>query len=722
MATAPSPVRDVREGLEPLWAGGLALAQIYLAWRLLPLRGEPYEWAQYLLLGVVFPLALLAVARTGAWLKCGLALVALAAGLALLPSGAGTRAQVLLLAGGQLLVLLAILWARRAPRPGLSALLVGGAVLTLGWGVAVRWLWWAPAASLTASGYTVAVTAAAGVLAAAAFTPAGPPTAAPRRWRAWLTSAPALAVLLVASLDLPPRGADPGASLPASVHHHWSAIVGPAALVRQGGWPLWDVPCQYGFLSTLTVAALPLGDAWRSFYALNTLLQFLAAAFLFVVLRSAGPGAASYAFALLAALAAVFLIPGVPGQLAGPLCTPAVGAFRFCWCYALLAVLVWDHRAAARGRAGRGPLWAGCVVWLIGTLWSAESAAYCLTIWLPALSLLALRRARLSHPAPAGWRPRARAVAAWLAVPPLLLGATLAVIALVYVVGLGHPPDWYAAVEFCTALPQLALPIQPQGPVWALLLVFVAVATAAVYCLRGPEPLRDAPLLTGAAAALWAASSYFVGRSHDINATNLSPIALAGVAVTLYVLARRPPAAWVGCVRLALLPLATVLLAAAFADRVLVGQYVGDLAHRAGTGLQARLPPADHELAELLTASGVGPDDPVVFIDHLGSLCPVWYGRDGDGRVRRHTLPRAWLPAAPSALFWLVSEDRRDVYFSRFVARARLSGWLIVPNDGSRSLVPGMTETELRLTHHPGRTLANARWRMTWYDYQGPAP
>ena len=56
MTTWLPSARALRDDLEPLWVGGLALAQVYLAYRWLPLHGEPYEWAQYLLLGVVLPL------------------------------------------------------------------------------------------------------------------------------------------------------------------------------------------------------------------------------------------------------------------------------------------------------------------------------------------------------------------------------------------------------------------------------------------------------------------------------------------------------------------------------------------------------------------------------------------------------------------------------------------------------------------------------------------
>src|SRR5262249_51826427 len=104
------------------------------------------------------------------------------------------------------------------------------------------------------------------------------------------------------------------------------------------------------------------------------------ASFLYQLLRSVRAVVLPSVFALLLSWAVIFLIPGWPPWLTGPSTYPSVGAFRFFWCYALLAVLFWEHRRQERHPVGRWPLWLGCCVWLVGTLWSGESAVYCLTI------------------------------------------------------------------------------------------------------------------------------------------------------------------------------------------------------------------------------------------------------------------------------------------------------------------------------------------------------
>src|ERR1700730_3543238 len=46
---------SLAEVLEHFWVAGLALVQIWLGSRWLPLKGEAYGWAQDLLLGALFP-------------------------------------------------------------------------------------------------------------------------------------------------------------------------------------------------------------------------------------------------------------------------------------------------------------------------------------------------------------------------------------------------------------------------------------------------------------------------------------------------------------------------------------------------------------------------------------------------------------------------------------------------------------------------------------------
>ena len=104
---------------------------------------------------------------------------------------------------------------------------------------------------------------------------------------------------------------------------HWGLFVGPAELVRQGGWLLWDVPSQYGFLSIITIAMLPFASAWTSLYALDAALVFASACMLFFMFRSLRLGSLSIAFSLLMTVVLVYLAPGAFQVLSGPQAYPS---------------------------------------------------------------------------------------------------------------------------------------------------------------------------------------------------------------------------------------------------------------------------------------------------------------------------------------------------------------------------------------------------------------
>ncbi len=71
-------LRALPAAVEPLWVCGLLLLQVVWAGAALPLSGKRLEWAQYLLLGLLFP-ALLAAAGVAGRLRQAAASAAAAA-------------------------------------------------------------------------------------------------------------------------------------------------------------------------------------------------------------------------------------------------------------------------------------------------------------------------------------------------------------------------------------------------------------------------------------------------------------------------------------------------------------------------------------------------------------------------------------------------------------------------------------------------------------------
>jgi len=79
----------------------------------------------------------------------------------------------------------------------------------------------------------------------------------------------------------------------------------------------------------------------------NAAFLFLSGIWLFLTLRSLQAGIISWCFSLAVTIAAVFEISlwsgGVfPYQVLGVHLFPSIGPYRYIWCYAFVALLVWE--------------------------------------------------------------------------------------------------------------------------------------------------------------------------------------------------------------------------------------------------------------------------------------------------------------------------------------------------------------------------------------------
>jgi hypothetical protein len=721
-----------------LWVGGLAVIQVVLADRCLALRGKAYDWAQYLLLGTLFPAIVLGLARSARrWprltpvvrtVKVGLALFGLVYPTYYFWDDFDLRVVLLAVVHWVLLTTLWHFLHRRDGRAGeglgFGRAVVGLAVSTLSWVVCAKLFWWDNLADrLEGSAYFLTVfLLAAALVSITLCQPARSPGRARGRWHSVSTAA-ALVILALASVrfdDIDYLVKARGEFLYVTFHH-WGAIAGPAALVRQGGWLLWDVPAQYGFLSTLTLASFP-GSVWQALYTVTAVLLFLEAAFCFLLLRSFRPGLVGGCLALALTLAAFFLLPGWAPLASGPLHVPCVSSFRFFWCFALVAVLLWEYRSGADAGLQRRVLWVGNVTWLVGTLWSSESAVYCAAVWLPAFALLVLRRVQRLSPGPGRCRARFKAAAGWLLVPPGLLGAAVAGITAYYACRLGHGPDWRAFFEHSLAFRDgfAGIPMDPRGCVWVLFLVFCVLSALVARALGRGLCCRELGLLTGAWAALWATASYFVSRSHENTATCLAPVVCTGAALALYLSRRgRRRGSWLLTAGLA--PLPTVVLAAGFANPQALQSHWANLRRGYRGHVERVFVPLDQNIDLLLGAAGVKADDSILFLDKPGEwsnlLAPRRTGAAGGAELV--SVNRAWLPAYPFILLTPLPEERRVEYLARFHARARRSGWLLQA-ETVRDF-PHWFMRQVLKTHTPGRALELAGYRLQWFECKAPS-
>lgn len=751
----------MREGVEPLWVCGLVLLQIGLVSRLVPLHGSRLNLAQYFLLGTLLPVAVLAITTARALpgpashlvRSALLALAAYAAwiGLWFVQRQRGFLIPVLTVI---LAALFATLLAVRVLRSSgtvvltvryrpdghtgelarfLPVALVSLLAMAVSWSAAWRLgFWLASREGYLDSSFNLIVFALSTVLVTVnlALRPHSGDVTNPRLFS--FANVAALALLGLMSLRVDTLGAPHSAS---TLHnhfmgdfafHHWGAIVGSAEMVRQGGWLLWDVPAQYGFLSTLCLAWLPVSSVWQSLYLLHATLLFLSAVFLFLVLRAAGSGARNFLFSLAVTLAATFLVPGGSVNSTGPFIHPPLGAYRYFWCYALVGILAWDFVFRRARPPHRGLLIGGCVAWLIGCLWSAESCAYSSVIWLSGYTLLVWRRTRMILPGDFQRIARVRMSLAWVLLPVAMLLGAGAILWGFYVVRLGHGPDWRSFYDYLisfSGLLQPSLPLNPDGPVLTFLLVFSALATLCAY-LFSRRKLGALGLALGSTAALWVASSYFVARGADSYALCAITHVAASIAVALLIMSKLPLGRSVTIpIKAAFVPILSLILTLGFGNRDHLPDWIQPLRRGYVRRIENLLPVVPPSLQSLLDEAGVRLYDPIVYIqkdspgkgffDGLG-IVPVRRGRDERGLNPPWTC-QAWLPTTPLELFVPLPESRSRAYMARFVARTASGGWLLEPKPASAHVSPWFFD-ELARTHTPVRSFENLEWRITWYQ------
>ena len=693
-ARAGDLTRSLADELVPLWPAGAGLALVLAgSW---PQLGAPETaWRSYAILGAatvaVFASAWLwpnARLLDSVWLRFAVSAIALA-GVALFVL---LHFEPLVLAGAALQLIAVQRLARRnsqvlSPARLLMLFLVGLA----GWGAGAALIWWSPVTSWAlGSIYSVAVTILAIYLVVVEFW--RPDQVAPRlrRTLGYIGTPAVFAIFAVASFQTQPL-------FDVYSFHHWGFYAGTAELVRQGGWLLWDVPSQYGFLGELLLARLPL-PIWESLYVLNALFNLALASLVYFAFRRRDGGLFNLLLAFGLVLALMFIRP-TPESI-GPVSYPNVGGLRFLW----MVALMWMVFLIAKREAGsRLPLLvAGSALWTVGFLWSSESAIYCSVVWLPAYFLFSVTAA------PRNWLR----VLAWLAIPAAMLAAAWLVVLVWYAIALGHLPDLFGFVEYgllYRAGGVVALLLVP-GAVWALLIAMLITVIAALRALRSAEPDRATAIAQMTlAASVWAAGSYLMAREHPMNVWNVAPVFGIALALTFRL------GIWdSGFARGIHLPLRFAVAP------LLIMFLIGGVGYQWGaasalalplrdtTHVESRLPIAEPSLLSLLREAGVRPQDPIVFLStDFSTMLPSTNGL-ADGP--------AWLPAMPLGELDILPRERRVVYIDRFLQNRAVphGGWLLEKAEPDAEV--DWLRQSIERTHRVRATFSNASWRIDWYE------
>ena len=294
--------------------------------------------------------------------------------------------------------------------------------------------------------------------------------------------------------------------------HHWGAYIGPVELARAGVRIFYDVPVQYGLGPTLTLALSCGADCWRGMYFVVGVSSLLyATIILSVASRISGPHQSRPQIVLigLATFIALFVWTGYPPRLGSPALTPSVSGLRFL----PLAVLIWVLARRQKTHTSVSPSEAIHGLWILGVLWSPESAFQVSVVWCPYYIWASCLGAD------AGQLWKTFVLASARLVGWLIGGATLFLV--IYRVVYGVVPTFEGYFAY-VLYPPGPLPIDPFGAVWFFgFVILLGMVGLCGQLKRDPESPSTHNLIV-VLLATYGVAAYFLGRSHDNNLLNIS--------------------------------------------------------------------------------------------------------------------------------------------------------------------------------------------------------
>lgn len=436
---------------------------------------------------------------------------------------------------------------------------------------------------------------------------------------------------------------------------HWEYFVGPIRTVRAGGWLLWDVPSQYGFLNILVAALMPFRSSWNAFYVFQALILFTSASLFYRAFQSLLRGGRIISCAIV--IASFFL---ADPDLIGPSPYPSSSAVRFVWCYVLLYMAIrnfmGDQPSISRFAAYASP------AWVAGVLWSAESAVYATTIFWAPIILSGF----LNWLSNGGGRIARGHLLRLLGIPLSLLTFTLLGIAVVHLLSIGHMPDVRMHFQYATAYGAGfgSYPISLNGPIWVFALILFIGGSAMRAALQRDITLENPTgAVIAAVACVWVIATYYAGRAFSSNVTAVLPL-LCLASATMIRATASVNQAQLGQISAAI-PLFALVLLSAFSNPLLsivvrnLPPFVNDVQHK--------VRPPDQELASILLRNKIDTTTPVVYYS-VNAAMP----RSSEGSYEI-----SWLPTPFQLLEEPINPLRRDEIVERFAARNRMSGYLI---------------------------------------------
>ena len=447
--------------------------------------------------------------------------------------------------------------------------------------------------------------------------------------------------------------------------HHWGCYTGTAELIRQGGYLLWSVPSQYGFLSILSIAFFPLESCWEAFWTIQLIFLVSSSMMVFYVLYSFSKTKLNYILSLITTLCAVFLFPGWVPDLLGVNYFPSVGPFRFFWLYSIIFFIViqWQRKFIKNQKYEN---YFGSFIWIIGCLWSFESAYYVSFVWFFYLFFNSLVYAEGK-----GQKGIIKTLCQNFIIPALFFLTSASMICCFYWIIMSELPDIYSYVEHALSFKSGfgGLSMSLRGGFGLLLLILVFIIADIVYIYRTPGCNKKViPFLAALYAGLWAFISYFVGRSHENNISNLIPL-IVFITGSLLLIRKKDGMESATLFKLAAIQLYTIIVT------LTIGNFTGlrnflPIIKTENINIESTLPDPDPEISAAMVSAGITLKDSIIYIDKIILL--------GNNKNERY---HYWLPVNPATIYDPLNKERTKIYIQRFSRQFRSGGYLITRGD-----------------------------------------
>jgi hypothetical protein len=445
--------------------------------------------------------------------------------------------------------------------------------------------------------------------------------------------------------------------------HHWGCFVGPAQLVRQGGWLLWSVPSQYGFLSILSIAIFPMKSCWQSFYILMCSFHFATALIIFYTIYSFRENILNYFLAIFLTISSLFLFPGWLPLLVGVQTFPSIGPYRFFWIFALLFFIFIQYKKNFIKSENKKNILGTCI-WLIGFLWSFESAFYVSAIWFPYLLINSMNYSSAEY--------SSKNIFSWVrkafldfSIPVFTFLFFILCIFAFYYFRLGELPDVESFYEHALSFKEGfgSFIINGMGSVTvALLAIFIICSSISQNLLDFRKNKEKIAILGALYFGLLASLTYYISRSHEQNISNLIPIIIFALAIVISLEKEKPI---LNYYLLAILPLYVIVLTLTYGNPSFLAYIKGLNGY--STAIEKVLP--KNEIAKVLMNAGIKVQDPICLLDDKILIT----GKD-DLTNQEHSY---WLPLNPCTILTPLPLKRINTYIKRFSAQFKSGGYLI---------------------------------------------